>query len=164
VVCPARSRVDQTASDAADEDVVVDEELDGVVELLLLGREHLVKLLGLGDSPGEAVEDEAVGALAVVFELVLDHVDHDVVAHETTLVHNLLGLDAKGSALADLFPEHVAGREVADAVFVLDPGCLRPLAWFVRKRRKASIRYRPNKWEQHHSPAPGGPIRTSLSC
>lgn len=50
--------MDETAGDAADEEVVGDEELDRVVEVLLLGLEHRVELLSLGNGAGEAIEDE----------------------------------------------------------------------------------------------------------
>lgn len=59
VVRPARGGVDEAASDARDEEVVVDEQLDGMLELLVLLLEHGVELLGLGDGTGEAVEDES---------------------------------------------------------------------------------------------------------
>jgi hypothetical protein len=103
--------VDEPAGNARDQEGVRDLELDRVVDLLLLAREHRVELLGLGDRPGEAVEDEAknktvearsVGgpgrggseegdedkpelALLVLVELLLDHVDHDVVRDEASL-------------------------------------------------------------------------------
>jgi hypothetical protein len=60
VVGATGSGVDETTGDAGDEEVVVDEELDGVLEGLLAGSEHLVELLSLGDITGETVEDEAV--------------------------------------------------------------------------------------------------------
>jgi hypothetical protein len=55
--------VDQSTGDTADEEVVVDEELDGGGELLVLGLEHGVELLGLGDGPGESIEDESARPL-----------------------------------------------------------------------------------------------------
>lgn len=41
-------------------------------------------------------------ALLVVLELFLDHTDHDIVAYETALVHDLLRLATKRSLLGDL--------------------------------------------------------------
>ena len=48
-------------------------------------------------------------ALWVVVQLALDHVDHDLVANETTLVHDLLGFLSKVGLLCDLGPQHVSG-------------------------------------------------------
>lgn len=48
-------------------------------------------------------------ALCVVVKLALDHVDHDLVADETTLVHDLLGLLSEVGLLRDLGAEHVSG-------------------------------------------------------
>jgi hypothetical protein len=47
-------------------------------------------------------------ALCVVVELALDHVDHDLVADKTTLVHDLLGLLSEVGLLRDLGPQHVS--------------------------------------------------------
>ena len=51
--------MDETASDTADEKLVVDLELNGVLELLLLGDQHLVELLSLRDGPRESIENES---------------------------------------------------------------------------------------------------------
>lgn len=120
--------MDKTAGDARDEEGVVDLELNGVVNLLLLGLKHGVELDGLGDGAGEAVEDEAVLALLVRLELRLDHVDHDVVRDKAAGVHNLLGGLAELGLSLDLSAEHVAGSEVADAVLVGNGGSLGALA------------------------------------
>lgn len=59
VVAPPAGRVNQPAGDARDEEVVVDFEFDGVVELLLLALEHVIELLSLGRGSRESIEDEA---------------------------------------------------------------------------------------------------------
>jgi hypothetical protein len=51
--------VDQPSGDPADEETVRDLELESLVELLLLGLEHVVELFGLDDGAWEAIEDEA---------------------------------------------------------------------------------------------------------
>lgn len=51
--------VDQSAGNTCDEEGVVNLELHGVLERLLAGGEHVIKLLGLGDCSREAIEDEA---------------------------------------------------------------------------------------------------------
>jgi hypothetical protein len=48
-------------------------------------------------------------AFLVVFELALDHVDHDFVADQTALVHDLLGLLAQRRLLCDLGSQHITG-------------------------------------------------------
>lgn len=52
--------MDQSTGDSGDEEGVGDLELDGVVDGLVLGLEHVSELLSLGNSSGEAVEDESV--------------------------------------------------------------------------------------------------------
>lgn len=49
-------------------------------------------------------------AFLVGLELSLDHVDHDLIADQTTLVHDQLGLLAELGLLSDLGAEHITGR------------------------------------------------------
>lgn len=46
-------------------------------------------------------------ALRVAFQFALDHVDHNLVANQTTLIHDLLGLPSEVGLLRDLGPQHV---------------------------------------------------------
>jgi hypothetical protein len=88
-------------------------------------------------------------AFLVVFELALDHVDHDFVADQTALVHDLLGLLAQRRLLCDLGSQHITGGlkisypsenifrkdttyQMAHTVLFLDPRRLGSLA--CRKR------------------------------
>ena len=50
-----------------------------------------------------------VPAFTVVLNLVLDHVDHDLIANQSTLVHDLLGLLAEVGLCGDLGAKHVTG-------------------------------------------------------
>jgi hypothetical protein len=59
VVRAAGRGVDQTAGDTGDQQSVINLELDGVVQLLLLLGKHGIEALGLGDSPGESIKNEA---------------------------------------------------------------------------------------------------------
>ena len=52
--------MDESTSDSGDEKGVGDLELDGVIDLLVLGREHGSELLSLRNGSGESVEDESV--------------------------------------------------------------------------------------------------------
>jgi hypothetical protein len=58
VVRAARCGVNETTSDARYEERVVDLELDGVLERLLGGFKHAIKLLCLNDCSWETVENE----------------------------------------------------------------------------------------------------------
>ena len=60
VVGTTAGRVDQSSGDARNEEIVADLELDGVIDSLALGLQHVVELFGLYDGSREAVEDEAV--------------------------------------------------------------------------------------------------------
>ena len=51
--------VDKAAGNARDQEAVVNLEFDGVLKWSTSGFKHAVKLLGLRDGAGEAVEDEA---------------------------------------------------------------------------------------------------------
>jgi len=120
--------VHEAAGDARDEEAVVDLQFYGVLEGLLGYAEHAVELLGLRYCAGEAVEDESLGALGVVLELRLDHVDHDLVANQTTRVHDLLCFPAERSLCRDLRAQHVSGSKMASAELLLDLGRLSTLA------------------------------------
>lgn len=119
MVAPSAGRVDETASDAANEELVVNLELDGVLELLLLGDEHLIQLLGLRDSTRESIKDETLDARLVVLQLLLDHTYHDVIRDESSLVHDLLGFHSEIRLLCNLLTEHVTSGKMADPVIVL---------------------------------------------
>lgn len=60
VVAAAAGRVDETSCDAANEQVVVDLQLNGVLERSLSLVQHAIELLGLGDCAWESIEDEPV--------------------------------------------------------------------------------------------------------
>lgn len=120
VVRAAGGGVNETAGDTRNEETVVDLEFDGVLKLLLASFEHFVELLGLDDGTRETIKDKArqvrlvagltkisafnvpVLALLVVVQFALDHVDHDLVADETALVHDLLGFLSELGLLHDL--------------------------------------------------------------
>lgn len=158
VVGPSTGGVDKPPGNTGNEELVVDLELDSVLELLLLPLQHVVQLLCLWRGAGEAIKDKAGGrkdtalatasprnvsrppastfpsspaqTLLVGLELVLYHADHDLVAHEPALVHDLLGLLAEVCALGHLLSQHVARGQVAHAVVetLEDLGRLRALA------------------------------------
>lgn len=59
MVCAPRCWVDEAASNTCNEETVVDLELDGVFEGLLLFFQHLIEAFGLGNSSRKTVEDES---------------------------------------------------------------------------------------------------------
>jgi len=63
----------------------------------------------VGNLRSDRILDLPALALLVVLELFPDHANHDLVADEAAMVHDLLGLLAKSGLLGDLRPEHVAG-------------------------------------------------------
>jgi hypothetical protein len=73
VIRATGSWVDKSTSDASDEKTVIDLELDGVHERLVLCREHFVELRGLGDCAREAVKDES--EIKVLVRVALTEVD-----------------------------------------------------------------------------------------
>ena len=83
--------------------------------------------IGLGDGAGETIEQEAVGAVGLR-DALLDQVDDQVVTDQTTGLHHGLGLQAQGGAGLDRGAQHVAGRDLRDAVFLADEGGLRAFA------------------------------------
>jgi hypothetical protein len=72
--------------------------------------------------------DSPALAVCVVLKMVLDHADHDLIAHERARVHDFLRLDAEWGLPGDLLAKHVARGEMADAKPLLDVRRLRTLA------------------------------------
>lgn len=144
VVRAAGSRVHQPAGDASHEQRVIDLQLNGVLKLLLADSEHVVQALCLSNGSGETVQDETaiarqlnsvtcpatvfgflpILALAVVVQFTLDHVDHDLVANQTTLVHDLLRLLAEVGLLRNLGSQHVSGSLFRKSVSKRLPFCI----------------------------------------
>ena len=119
VVGSATGWVDQSAGDSRHQQLVVDLQLHGALQRRFPLTQHAVQLLGLRDGSGETVQDEAVLALLVVFQLALDHVDHDFVRNQTTFVHDLLGLNTQFGFGGNLSSQHVTCGQVAGAELFL---------------------------------------------
>ena len=93
--------------------------------------------LGLRNSSRETVQNETLLASRAV-DVVLDDVDHDIVAHESSGVHGLLSTQTvlrsyhsnehpfptSGNSVA----EHIASSEMANAILLLDLGSLSSLS------------------------------------
>ena len=59
VVGATAGGVDQATGNTRDQEAIIHNELDDRVKFLLPRLEHAIELLGLRDSAGEAIEDEA---------------------------------------------------------------------------------------------------------
>ncbi len=69
--------------------------------------------LRLGNGTGEAVQQEAVGAIRLR-DTFFDQADDDVVGDELTCVHHGLGLEAQLGARLDRRTQHVAGGDLQE--------------------------------------------------
>ena len=58
VIAAARGGMNEPASNTGNEEAIVDLKFDGVFQGFLLLSEHLIKPLGLGYGPGEAIKYE----------------------------------------------------------------------------------------------------------
>ena len=77
----------------------------------------------LGDGAGEAVEQVAfltVGLLQAVF----DQTNDEVIGNQPARIHDFFRLDAEGGLCLDGRAQHIAGRNLRDAKFFGDEGCL----------------------------------------
>src|SRR4051795_3419947 len=77
--------------------------------------QHRVELLGLGSRSRESVEDEA-GLRVVLAQPVANQADHDFVRDELPGAQERLGPATELRALRDRRAQHVARRDVRDAV------------------------------------------------
>ncbi|KAH3668618.1 hypothetical protein OGAPHI_002372 [Ogataea philodendri] len=125
VVRSTGSWVDQSAGDTGNQQLVIDLELHSFLKRSLVGGQHLVELLGLRNGSWESVQNEPVLALLVVGQLILDHVDHDLIRNKLTLVHDLLGLNTKRSLLGNLRTQHVTSGQVTSTELLLEVWCLK---------------------------------------
>ena len=66
VVASSTCRVNAASLNSLHEDIIIDLELDGLVDLLTARAKHAVKFLGLNSCPGEAVQEESSLALWVL--------------------------------------------------------------------------------------------------
>ena len=94
--------------------------------LSALGQ-HLLQRLGLCDGAGESVEDDTFRVLQPV-QCGGQHIHDEVVRQQLALVNVALGRLAQFGAVLDLCTQHVARRDVVDAILGYDSLTLRSLA------------------------------------
>lgn len=68
-------------------------------------------------------------ATLVVFQLVFDHANNNIIGDKSSSIHNLFRFQTKLCFLANLFAQHVASGQVADAKLIPNFRCLRSFAW-----------------------------------
>lgn len=97
--------MNQSASNSIDKQLVLYLQFDRVFQRLAAAVEHVIETLGLSDCSRETIQDKSmpfsvilnsgvyhipVPTIFVCIQLILDHVNHNVIADKTTLVHDLL--------------------------------------------------------------------------
>ena len=80
---------------------------------------HVVQSLGLGNGPGEAVQDETAFAV-LLGQAVLDDADEDFIGHQLAAFHVGLGLQAHFRAALQRLTENVPRRDGGDVVSLAD--------------------------------------------
>ena len=74
----------------------------------------------------KTIKQIAIGAVRF-FQTIFDQTDDDVIRHQATRIHHLLGSQAKRCAGFDRCPKHVAGRNLGNVETFFDVGRLRAL-------------------------------------
>src|SRR5262249_50788238 len=87
---------------------LVDLELDDMVELEAVAREHLVQRPGLRQRPRKAVENKAVAAIRLA-NAVGNHVDHDAIGNELAGIHDALDAQSDLASGSGRRAQHVPG-------------------------------------------------------
>ena len=92
--------------------------------------EHEVQLhasrfhgVGLRNGAGEAVKQEALGAIGLG-DAFFDQVDDQVIADQTASIHHFFGFDAQRGTGFDCSAQHVACGNLGNAVFLANEGGL----------------------------------------
>ena len=116
----------RTAERALHADLVRDVEEQDRVEPALDAGEHAVERLGLREVAREPVEHEPRLRIGLR-QALLDHRDRQLVGHELPRCHDLADPHAELGSLGLRSTEHVAGRDVRNAVLRSDALCLRAL-------------------------------------
>ena len=123
MVGTARRRVRTATAHAFDDGVKGHVDFDHVVEFHA-GCLHGV---GLGNGAGKAVKQKALGAIGLR-QALFDQINDECVADQTARVHDGLGFQAQGRTRLDGGAQHVARRNLGNAVLLADKRGLRALA------------------------------------
>jgi len=115
--------MDATTFNSLSKHVFVHVEFENAVNVHVLAFEHIVELLSLDNSAGEAVEKDTSFTLWVV-QVIFDKTNDELVRDEVTTLHNGVSLLTELSAGSDGITQHVASGEMADTKVILDLGAL----------------------------------------
>ena len=122
VIAGAAAFADTPSAHAGDDLLIGDLDGDHGVE----SDTCLLQSLGLGDGAGHAVQNVAVGTVRLLQTLV-DDADDDLIGHQLTGIHILLGLQPGGRTVLHSRPQDIAGGDGGDVQLLLDDVCLRAL-------------------------------------
>ena len=131
---------------------LVDLELDHAVELEAALGQQAVERLRLRHRAREAVEHEAALGVRLI-DAVGDDRHHHLVGNQFAAIHDGLGAQADRRAGRDRGAQHVAGRELNDAVFLDQALRLRALPRPRRAEQDQSHRLRPRNFERLIKPS-----------
>ena len=109
------SLADTASGHTGDDGVVGHLDIEDRVDL----HAHGVQSLGLGDGPGEAVQDEAVLAV-ILSQPLFDDADEDLIGHQLAALHVGFGLQAHLRAAPQRFAQHVPRGNGGDVVVLAD--------------------------------------------
>ena len=112
------TRILAAEQDPADQLLLRNMDIHHDIDLQALLGQDLVELLGLHRRAGESVEDAALGIL-VLGDVVGDHADDDLIGCQLALLDILFHAAAQLRTAADLVTDHLARRDVVDAVMFL---------------------------------------------
>src|SRR5690606_1428979 len=110
-----------------EQNAVIDNEFDHSIKLRALPFQHLVQGFGLRDVPGKAVKNIALRSIRLR-DALCDDADHNIVRHEFTTSHDGFGFLADLRARSHCRSQHVASRELDEAILLFQPLRLRSLA------------------------------------
>ena len=67
----------------------------------------------------------------ILGDFLLNHIDHNVITHKTSLIHDLLCRLAQRSLLRNLSTKHIPRRKMADTILILNIKRLRTLPYMI---------------------------------
>jgi hypothetical protein len=65
----------------------------------------------------------------ILGDFLLNHIDHNIITHKTSLVHNLFCRLAQRSLLRNLSTKHISRRKMTDTILILNIKRLRTLPY-----------------------------------
>ena len=92
--------MDPATLNSLNEHLLVNLEINDTIDVHSFGREHLVKLLSLCDSTGEAIKENTSLTLGIA-QVIADETDDELVGDEFAALHNSVSLLSKVSASFD---------------------------------------------------------------